>query len=653
VNARAQSSDPSARRAARARRRDFDQLVERIERRYADKPWRLRVRTALLVALGFAGFLFWFLLLGGIGVLLFVLGVTLEGDQVFFLIALGAILLTLGIVQALQFAWIPIEPDKARVLTRAEVPVLFECLDRLQRQTGAARLDRVETNWDFNAGVCELPRLGFFGWSRHHLRVGLPLLEALSPSESVAVLAHELAHLSARHDRFGMWIYRLQRTWGRLIEQMSQPATSQTGRGFRSLIAGVINWYWPLVHAYAFVLSRSNEYVADRVSADCIGADEAGNALWKIACFDLGVNQKFWTGLWQRATNDPNVPEDVIAEFAQTLREPPAPCDAARACEKVSQCLTDHADTHPCFAERVRALGLSPDQFLERGFPRSPHPSAAEFLFGENLPQIRRETSALWREDVRSNWQARYSHAAVILRQITAIAPGKVAGPLAPEVLWEKAQKVLSLGGSEKAEPLLRELVALKPTHSAANLVLGKHLLDRLDANGASYLQRIIETEDDGLIPEACAALTSYFQAVGHAEGAQSVRNRLHRYQMDLENARKERSQVRSSDSFRPHELPTAELNEIIATLRSESVLEGAWLVQKELLYFPKQRLFVLAVRTATNMWGRSNSAHDSQLVNRLVPRLRLPGSTLVIGANGMFRKLAQKVMASPDSRIV
>src|SRR5580704_1891531 len=97
VNARAQSSNPSARRAARARRRDFDQLVERIERRYADKPWRLRLRTALLVALGFAGFLFWFLLLGGIGVLLFVLGVTLEGDQVFFLIALGAILLTLGI----------------------------------------------------------------------------------------------------------------------------------------------------------------------------------------------------------------------------------------------------------------------------------------------------------------------------------------------------------------------------------------------------------------------------------------------------------------------------------------------------------------------------------------------------------------------------
>ncbi len=498
--------------------RNFEALVERVERRYAGKPWRLRVKTALLVALGFAAVLFWFLLLAAIGAVLFFLGVTLEGEAVTLLLALGAVLLTIGIIQTLQFAWIPLEPEAARVLSREEAPVLFECLDRIQKETGAARLDCVEARWDFNAGVSEIPRLGFFGWPRHRLRIGLPLLEALTPHEALAVLAHEMGHLSARHGRFGMWIYRLHRTWGRLIDEFSKPPATQTARRLRPLVVGVINWYWPLVQAYIFVLSRAHEYVADQASSECVGTSVAANALWKIACLELRSEQKFWPELWQRAATDPNVPEDVVCEFVRFLRESPAPDDARRWCERAAQSLTDHADTHPCFADRVRALGLAPEEFLHGGFPRNANPSAAEFLLGESLSRVGRETSALWREEAKGNWQARYSHAMVVQRQITAIGPGPTADEPNPELLWEKAQKLLTLGQTDEAEPLLRQLVTLKPTHSAANFVLGKQLLDRLDAAGASYLQQILNTEDDEMIPQACAALTSYFQAVGHAQ---------------------------------------------------------------------------------------------------------------------------------------
>ena len=635
------------------KQRDFDELVERIETRYADKPGRLRLRTALLVALGFAGFLFWFLLLGGVGAVLFLLGVTLEGEAVALLIAGAAIVLTLGIVQTLQFVWIPVDPGKGRVLTREETPVLFECLDRLKAQTGATKLDRVETNWDFNAGVREVPRLGFFGWPRHHLQIGLSLLETLSPAESVAVLAHELAHLSARHDRFGMWIYRLRRTWGKLIEQISKPAKTDTGRALRPLLIKMVNWYWPLINAYAFVLSRSDEYVADRVSAECIGTTESANALWKIACFGQHLNRKFWSDLWQRAAIEPNVPEDIGSELLAFLRETPASNDADRWCEEAVQSLTGHADTHPRFADRARALGLSPQQFLQQGFPRPANPSAAEFLLGRRLAQIREETSALWRTEAKSAWQARHRQAANLQRQIKAIEVGPAAGEPAADILWEKAQNLLGVGRSEEAESLLRQLLAMKPTHSAANLALGTQLLERRDGEGVLYLQRILDLDDDGLVPAACAALTHYDQSIGDVAGAQQVSERLHRYQVETEAAHKERAQIRPTDSFRAHGLAPTEMNDLVAILRGESELDGAWLVQKDLAYFPNQRLFVLVVRTAANTWGRSDSSRDLQLVNRLIPKLRLPGRRLVIGANGTFRKLAKKVMNSDDSRIV
>lgn len=636
---------------------DVDALIERIESRFGDKPVRLRLRTGLLIALGYTGFLFWFVLLGAIGGLLFFAGVTLDFDGVVAFVAIGAVLLTVGILQAVQFIWVPLESGKSQVLTPDSAPILFECLERVRRQTGARKLHRVEATWDFNAGVYDVPRLGFFGWPRHHMTVGLPLLEALSPAEAVAVLSHEMAHLSARHSSFGMWVYRLQHTWGRLFGQFSNPAKSQTGRVTRSLVGAMTNWYWPRLRAHLFVLSRSNEFVADRVSADCTSPEQAGSALWKIACCGLGIQQKFWPDLWQRASTEPSAPSDVMARMVAFLQERPAPEDARRWCEQASQRLTDRTDTHPSFADRTKALGLSPENFFSTGFPSRQSPTAAELLFGDQIEWIRQEISARWRETAQGNWQGRYGHAVLLQRQLTAInasPPTSDSASMdpAPEI-WERAQKVLSLEGAPGAEPLLRQLVALRPTHSAANLILGKYLLDRLDPEGASHLQRILDLEDDALLPEACAVLTQYFQAVGHADGAQRVRQRLQSYLQEAEAARRERAQVGPRDSFQPHQLAASELNELVTLLRAEPQLDAAWLVQKQLIYFPRQRLFVLSVRTAKNAWGRPNSAQDAQLVNRLIPKLKLPGRALVINPSGPFHKLAKTVMSLDGSQIV
>jgi len=96
---------------------DVEALIERIESRFGDKPVRLRLRTGLLIALGYTGFLFWFVLLGAIGGLLFFAGVTLDFDGVVAFVAIGAVLLTVGILQAVQFIWVPLESGKSQVLT--------------------------------------------------------------------------------------------------------------------------------------------------------------------------------------------------------------------------------------------------------------------------------------------------------------------------------------------------------------------------------------------------------------------------------------------------------------------------------------------------------------------------------------------------------
>lgn len=55
-------------------------------------------------------------------------------------------------------------------------------------------------------------RLGVLGWHVNYLILGLPLMQAVSPEQFRAIVAHELGHLSRNHSRFAGWIYRVRLT---------------------------------------------------------------------------------------------------------------------------------------------------------------------------------------------------------------------------------------------------------------------------------------------------------------------------------------------------------------------------------------------------------------------------------------------------------
>ena len=80
--------------------------------------------------------------------------------------------------------------------SRRSPPTLFAALDGMRQQLKGPRFHHVLLVGDLNAGVIQRPRLGVFGWPSNYLLLGLPLLEALSPQEALAVVAHEYGHLA-------------------------------------------------------------------------------------------------------------------------------------------------------------------------------------------------------------------------------------------------------------------------------------------------------------------------------------------------------------------------------------------------------------------------------------------------------------------------
>ena len=110
---------------------------------------------------------------------------------------------------------------------------------------------------------------------------------------------------------------------------------------------------------------------------------------------------------------------------------------------------------------------------------------------------------------------------------------------------------------------------------------------------------------------------------------------------------------MKAGDRFISHGLNPAELEAITALLNACRDLDAAWLVRKDLRHFPQRRLFVLVVRSPANWRGSSSESRDSAIVRDLLPRVVLPGQSLIISPDGGFRSLARRIMKLPGAQLL
>jgi len=634
---------------------DFDALVERIQQRYGSRPFALRMRIALLVALGYAGFLAVLLLVLVISGLLFMGAAAVGREPGIFLVAMVAVLLAFGISHALVFLWVPMQPQDGCEVTRDQVPRLFDLLDLLQHRLRAPRFHHVRITADFNASVQMIPRLGVFGLNRSYLFLGLPLMCALTTDQFTAVLAHELAHSSSRHDRFSVWIYRLRQTWSRLFAELHAQNATGLSRWWRGPIVAFVDWYWPRFHAWAFVLSRADEYEADRLAAECAGAACTAEALFRLECLSRRLGDKFWDELTLQARAEAEVADNFLERLVGFLDTHPDPADASRWIDQSFQALTGTADTHPSLSDRLKSLG--PGVSVVSGFPPVPRPSAAETLLEPSLHEITGDVNRQWRKENSLRWQNIYHQARRLERQLESVAAPVVetTDPTDGDVdqAWQHARLVCDLQGPAAAEPLLRQVLDRQPSHALANVTLGRHLLDHGNPEGEVLLRRVVDEEDNELIPVACQGLIAYFQQQGQLDRLREAKAVLSRFETSQAEAARERATVTAADRFLPHELERRDLERLQKQLGDVSELANAWLVRKDVQYFRRKPLFVLVVQSrTTGLLVRSDAATDQQLVARLIGQIPLPGRVLVIAPQGGFRGLASKVIAFPASRI-
>ncbi|HYC31456.1 MAG TPA: M48 family metallopeptidase [Gemmatimonadales bacterium] len=260
--------------------------------------------------------------------------------------------------------------DPGPRLEPARHPRLFDAIREVARATGQAMPVEVFLVPNLNAWVAQRGGVMGFG-SRRVMGLGLPLLEALGVRQLKAVLAHEFGHYHGGDTRLGPWIYVTRAAIGRSIDQLSRQGSS---------LAKPFEWYGNAFLRITHAVSRRQEFTADELAAQTIGAVAQRDALRTI----YGASDAF--DRYWRDELMPALQRGLRPPFAGGYRhylgaEPTSAIVESSLQHALSQTASDPYDTHPSLAERLAALEGLPD-----GEPLAAEPRAIGLL--EDVPEL-------------------------------------------------------------------------------------------------------------------------------------------------------------------------------------------------------------------------------------------------------------------------
>lgn len=629
----------------------FEGMIRRLETYAAKHPGAYRLRVGLLAALGYAYVLLMLALVVGLtlGVIVLMFKYGVRGGAIKIVVAL--VILGAMIARSL---WVRIPPPEGFEVAREGAPRLFAMVDELVAGLRAPQPHHVLIDPEFNAAASQVPRLGVLGWHANYLLLGLPLMQALSPEELRSVVAHELGHLSGRHGRFGVWIYRVGETWERLLQELRGE-----GHWGGFLFERFFGWYSPYFAAYSFALRRANEYEADRFAAQLAGAQASAGALVKTEVVGAYLSNVFWPAVKERVGREPEPPQAIFALMSDGARQAGRHADAEGWLAEALAGETGYDDTHPSLTDRLASLGFAPREVegkrvLPAGVdpPAAPAVTAAQEFLGELADKLEAAMSEGWHSSMAGDWRERYQYAQESQEKLAELDAKAQQGPLSDEEAWDRARWTAEFRNNEQAVPLLREMVQTQPQHTEAGFLLGRTLLEMGDAEGIGHIERVMEREPEAVLPGTELIHAFLAKHGDEEEGERYWKQQSQERLKGLVDAQAERAGVSASDSFLPHGLPAESVTAIRRHLMGNERVEMAFLVRKAVKHFADRPFCILGIVPHTAWHKLQAEDADSKLADQVIAGLQLPVEGMVVVLSGANKNLRKPMESVPGSCI-
>jgi Zn-dependent protease with chaperone function len=436
---------------------------------------------------------------------------------------------------------------------------------------------------EMNAGVMQLPKFGLIGPKRNYLLIGLPLLLSLSKEQFTAVLGHEFAHISHADTRMSAWIYRIRRTWGTVMAKLEEKKQFGT-----FLFRKFFLWYYPIFDAHAFVLSRLEEYRADRAAAEVASTKDKSDALLHLGIAGTYFYNGFYDDLLEAYAKEDGFPSP-FSHYQQQIRRVPDENRIAYLQHSLER-KTDLTDTHPSLSDRLEALEKDP-------YLPEINETSALLSFFNKPDQILEEFDSEWREQRGEDWEsARHEYRSAFQRlQMLESSPLESF-----DEMWDLAVLTERFISIEVAVPCYEKVIEAYPQYEEtgyAYLKLGEIFLydDFTKAKGISFIQKGMDLNWtcrlDGL-----ELLCNFYYRMGDQEQFEYYLNRMQQWEETLEESDSERDYPSAGDQYAQHDLGEDVINQIRVHLEKFPVIREAYLVRRFLKVIPERKQYLLGI---------------------------------------------------------
>lgn len=391
----------------------------------------------------------------------------------------------------LRACFLRLEPPQGVAVTRQDAPKLFEILDKVRAKLQGPPIHHVLIDETYNAAISQVPRFGLFGGHTNYLILGFPFLLGGTPKESVATIAHEYGHLRGNHGKFGSWVYRQRLIFRALDEHVRHTSEDSL---LDALFNKALRHFMPRYYAYTFVLSRQDEYEADKAAAQLVGARAMVDGLVRCTLLGRWIHREFWPRLYRQAdtaTRPAFLPYQAMRTAFKASHEQWATRENLQAAWMERSGLLD---THPALRDRVEATGEA------AALPPPVSVTAAEALLGPALVKelIERFDRQWWKAE-KADWEARCKYATRSRARLKELS----AKPLAEvplQDLQEYALLTAEFDSPQAAKPILEHLLKKDggPFPRAA-FIYGRILIDEDNRRGLDYLESAAINDRDAI----------------------------------------------------------------------------------------------------------------------------------------------------------
>ncbi len=402
-------------------------------------------------------------------------------------------------------------------LRREQAPELFAALEQMQARFQGPPIRGVAINRDMNAYAVWRRWFDLWFMPRRHgyISLGLPMLATLSAEEALAVVAHEYGHLAGYPHRWGALFHNLRVA----LLELQEEARDWSDR-LSAWLARAVHRFVAHYDRLAFLYCRENEYGADALSVQVVSPEVA---VWSLVRFQLArqyLDECFWPEIYARVEDSPRVQGQPYRQLAELARQPCAPADPDQCMRLMRQQLqgeADERDTHPSLAERIQALGFSPEAMLRDGISithRAPETALSQW-FSADFQGCLLSLDAAWESDVASWWQEQHQYRQEARREAEARRARKEALAARAELdageAWDLLLMRIDDGELEDADGAVDAYLRRHPAHSPAHYAAGRRWLGEDDRRALRHLHRALDL-NPGLMPKIRKTLVEFYQ---------------------------------------------------------------------------------------------------------------------------------------------